>query len=261
MSLNPARGALRPNFCHNLAREFGVFMDERRSRILLRLTPALLGLLSLACVDAGGEYDSFNERAKKTSGPGGTGCGDPTAACQPATPADLEGQWLFALSATINPVQPILFFADIVSQQSGSDLTWAWTITPLSAADKTPLSALPPLEATTVPADGAWSADLPPLAVPGAANPITGSDIEADTTLTGNVCGSRNFLCGDVGGMVTKPIQLGLEGSTWTLARLEEPNKVPDVIFINCQCGCAEGACPAGDAGAGDGGVSDASPD
>ena len=203
------------------------------------------GVLALGCVDPAGDYEDFKERQKKTTPVQGSGCGDPTATCDPPVAAELSGQWLFALSAQLSPTKPILFFADIVATDAAGGIEWTWTITPLSTADRSPLAALPALPPSTVPADGAWVVDLPELNVPGAANPITGSDITADTALTGNVCGSRDFLCGDVTGNVSKPITLDLAGSTWALTRLTTPDTLPSTVYYSCACGVAELACAA----------------
>jgi hypothetical protein len=205
-----------------------------RSSLLASL---IAGCLSVGCVDPDGDYEEFQEREKKTVLPSGTGCGDPGAECTPAKVGDLDGQWLFALAATLAPAKPVLFFADITTKDSGGLVGWTFTLTPLDAKTRVPLAPLPTLAETTIPADGNWSADLEPLTVPGAANPITlGSEIVADTALTGKVCGGRDFLCGDVTGEVTKPLKLSLDGSTWTMARLKTKDTLPEKIYVNCTC-------------------------
>jgi hypothetical protein len=220
-----------------------------RSTSLSLLASLFVGLATLGCVDPDGDYEEFRDREAKTEpfipdagGDGGALC-DPaleTAACDAPTVADTEGQWLFALSTPLGPTKPILFFADIVVTESGGGIEWTWTIRPLDAATREPLAALPELPPSTVPASGDWSVDLPILAVPGAANPISGSDVEADTELTGKVCGGREFLCGDATGAVTKlggnPTNIPITGSTWTLSRLETPDTAPETVFVSCKC-------------------------
>lgn len=145
-----------------------------------------------------------------------------------------------ALSATLAPTQPILFIADVHSTGSA----WQWTLTPLDAKTRTPLpNSSIVLPDSAIPAGGSWVFDLPPLEVPGTANPITGSDIEADVTLTSTSCGSDAFVCGDVSGDITKPIVLDLQGSSWTLERLVAGG-LPEPIRIDCACVEAEPPAP-----------------
>jgi hypothetical protein len=207
------------------------------------LVVTLLGGLCVGCVDPEGDYEEFQERDKKTTGIKGEGCGvsdpdggDAAPPCNPTSASALQGQWLFALAATLGPDKPILFFADVVATDVADGVEWTWTITPLDAKTRTPLTALPTLAPSVVPSSGAWTVDLAPIAVPGAANPITGSDIEADANLAGNVCGGRDFFCGDVTGNVTKPVSLKLDGSKWTMAKLPAPDTLPETIFVSCEC-------------------------
>jgi hypothetical protein len=210
-------------------------MLQRFTRFTLVVT--LLGSLCVGCVDPEGDYDEFQERDKKTTGIKGEGCGaGDGGACAPTSANALQGQWLFALAATLGPDKPILFFADVEATDVADGVEWTWTITPLDAKARTPLTALPTLAPSVVPTSGAWTVDLAPIAVPGAANPITGSDIEADANLVGDVCGGRDFFCGDVTGNVTKPIALKLDGSKWTMAKLPAPDTVPEQIFVSCEC-------------------------
>lgn len=205
------------------------------------LVPSLfLAAFCAGCVDAPGEYDAFQERDKATTDPVGSGCGDPNAACDPPVAAVLRGQWLFGLAATLGPKTPILFFADVEATDASGTIEWTWTLRPLDSATRLPLDALPTLTPSTVPADGKWVVDLDPIAVPGAANPITGSDIEADAALTGDVCSGRDFFCGEVTGQVTKPVTLNLQGSKWTMARLPAPDTLPETIYVSCLCAVAD---------------------
>jgi hypothetical protein len=172
---------------------------------------------------------------------GGDLCTVHGAACDAATPDDLTGHWLFGFSAIV-PTKPILFFADVTASAVGGQLEWQWTLVPLDAKTRTPVPGAPPVEvaATPIPPDGKWSADLPPMDVPGAANFISGSDLTADVALSGEICGSRNFLCGDMSGQLIKPFPADLEGSTWTLQKLQAPGSVPAEIYVDCACTKAE---------------------
>ena len=84
-------------------------------------------------------------------------------------------------------------------------------------------------------------ADLGELAVTGAANPITGSDIVATLSLTGAIQ-DENVYCGIAGGMVTVPANIDLTGSTFAAIRINpedamNPAALPDPPV---------GACPEG---------------
>jgi len=203
------------------------------------------GLMAVGCVDPDGDYQDFIDRQAKTTLPTGSGCGDPNAACDPVKGGQLDGQWLFALSAKISPTKPVLFFTEVKSSESSGQVTWEMTLTPLDAKTREPLpDSLPTVQGTPIPADGNWSADLGEITVPGAANPITyGSDIVATSSISGQICGGRDFLCGDLKGQASKPLTIPLDGSTWTLAKLPAPNTLPEKIYINCSC--AEAGPPA----------------
>jgi hypothetical protein len=201
----------------------------------------LAGLTTIGCVDVEGDYDDYKERDKKTTDPVGAGC-DPDAGaapCDPVTAGTLDGQWLFALSASLSPQSPLLFFANITSTDNAGQIDWEWTVTPLDARTRTPLTGADvTFPNSTIPADGNWTVQLGTISVPGEANPITvGNVIEAqNVALTGSVCGGRDFLCGTVTGDVTKPLPLPLEGSTWTLQRLTAPDTLPGQIIVDCKC-------------------------
>jgi hypothetical protein len=125
-----------------------------------------VGLLGscVGCVDPEGDYEEFQTREKNTTPVKGEGCSPPTSdggtdagvTCESAvTPNAVEGQWLFALAATLGPTKPILFFADVTATSaSGGGVEWTWTITPLDAKARTPLTALPTLAPSVIPADG-----------------------------------------------------------------------------------------------------------
>jgi hypothetical protein len=85
-----------------------------------------------------------------------------------------------------------------------------------------------------VQANGAFRADMPGLAVPGAANPVTGGDILANVVLEGSLCGDARSFCGTVTGNVSSPLPLDLAGSTFTLTRVDPPADPPTRPPIDC---------------------------
>ncbi len=72
------------------------------------------------------------------------------------------------------------------------------------------------------------------LFVPGAANPITGSDITGmdvrmigDTFMDGSACGT-------VTGMIVQPLETPLDGSTFAVTPIESLDALPDVVEAGC---------------------------
>ena len=173
-------------------------------------------LLCSACVDPEGSFNEFSERV----GPPPDAAfidspfGDVSCVVDPAA---LTGSYLLALSVVVAPQSPIVALLDLAIDPSGATLSLS-NVQALSAQDRrTPVG--PPVSAGPFPVSGAVAQlDLPGLAVPGAANPISGQDIVADVVLTLNLCPVGTFLCGVADGMVTQPLQLALAGSTFTLS-------------------------------------------
>lgn len=82
---------------------------------------------------------------------------------------------------------------------------------------------------------GGFVAPMPGLQVTGAANPISGSDITADVTLTGSLClRSGGYYCGTAQGQATQPITLDLAGSTFTLIPVPDAQTLPAQPPIDC---------------------------
>jgi hypothetical protein len=81
--------------------------------------------------------------------------------------------------------------------------------------------------------DGAfvWSTGV--ILVPGAANPITGSDIVASMDIGAVPSGSP--YCGSVGGMVLSPIEVGLEGSTHAMTSVPGVDALPLEFPVSCE--------------------------
>ena len=210
--------------------------------MLRRLAPAA-ALLLVGCVDPEGSFDDFGDRFDETKGTGGSGGGAGSGggpgdggSCMPPAAGEMDGQFFFALSAVISPKKPISFLADVTTADDAGATTMTLTLQPLRADDRTtPIGSPIPLDPIPLGADGAYSSALPPLMVDGDANPITpGTAIEATVTLSGQVCGVEDFYCGSVGGMVSSPIELGLDGSTFTLERVAMGGSLPAPPKINC---------------------------
>lgn len=185
---------------------------------------ALFGLVALAgCPDPQATFDDFSKRYDKINGGGssssttgaGGGCAAPMA-------GELDGDFLFSLSAKLKPKKAIAFLMKVTTTDDAGQLMMGLEATPLSGTDHvTPVGdplVIPPFP---VNADGTFEASLGTLTVSGAANTITpGSDIVATVNLQGQLCdNSPDFICGTVTGQVTVPIMYDLAGSTFTMQR------------------------------------------
>jgi hypothetical protein len=197
---------------------------------LSSLVTSLIGLVATGCPDTGGKFDDFVERWR-IANPGFDGSVD-AGECAPLDPPELDGQYVFALSAVIARETPILFLTQVAGQSSPPSIQLEFQ--PLSAADRrTPVGQPVTIGPLPLMPDGTLSAQLPPLVVAGEANPITGGEIEAQVTLNGRLCGGTDFQCGSVTGSVTRPIPLDLMGSTFAMERVQG-GAPPEQPFLSC---------------------------
>jgi hypothetical protein len=200
--------------------------------------------LLIGCADPAGRYDDFEARdttirEDQSSGGGGGSDGNGGAGgggdnCLPEAGA-IDGDFLFSLSAYLNPRAPFLFVASLTTEASEGGLSFSLTFQPLVAADRRTPTGEPfdvgPFELS---ADGKFTAQLPTLVVPGDANPISGNELEATITLTGSLCAPADFICGVVTGSAARPIPLNLKGSNFAMERIADPSSYPAPV-INCK--------------------------
>ncbi len=127
----------------------------------------------------------------------------------------VEGQYLFALEPSIAATTPLQFVGTVFADGALLDIS----LTPLSLEFGSTTKPRKLIEKTFVfesipiAADGTFVLDFEAAAIPGAANPITGSDIVAEFRIDGWFVGPR--ICGKVSGMVTVPANIGLHGSSF----------------------------------------------
>jgi hypothetical protein len=197
---------------------------------LSSLVISLIGLAATGCPDTGGKFDDFVERWR-IANPGFDGSVD-GGECAPLDPPELDGEYVFALSAVIQRETPILFLTDVTGQANPPSIQLVFQ--PLSAADRrTPVGQPVTIGPLPLMPDGTLNAQLPPLVVTGEANPITGGEIEAQVTLNARLCGGTDFQCGSVSGDVTQPLPLALTGSTFAMERIQG-GVPPDQPFLSC---------------------------
>lgn len=171
--------------------------------------------------------------------------------------ADVNGTFHFSLAAVIAPNTPLQFIATTTFDPEGSGGTVDIELQPLSldlgsATEPRELVGDPVSISFPVDEGGAFVADLGSVAVTGAANPITGSDIEANLVLTGAIQ-DEDVYCGTVGGMVTVPANIDLTGSTFAAIRIDPADATNPAALADPPIG----SCPQGSGGSGTGGDTD----
>ncbi|HSO00070.1 MAG TPA: hypothetical protein VLS89_17375 [Candidatus Nanopelagicales bacterium] len=216
-------------------------MVSSRSALLFLISGLFVaGAALTGCADPEDELNDFVERRDQISTTGTTTTTD-TGGCTVPAAGAIDGDYLLALSATLNPAKPILFLAQVTTSAMGDGLGFSMNLQALTAADRsTPVGAATDVGPFQVNADGSFVADLPPLTVPNTANPITGSEIQADATMTGSLCDPAEFICGTVTGTAIASITLNLDGSTFTMEKVPTPGAYPEPPQINCAGTLAE---------------------
>ncbi len=202
-----------------------------RFRVHVWALGAALAALS-GCAAPEASFTAFGERYDKIfANKPPTACPD---AYVPLASGQADGKYLLALSATLKPDQPLVFLAEVTTPTVNGAVGLAFTVTPLSKSDrKTPAGDPQVYEAVPIDDSGKFEMELPLIAVPADANTIIPTKVEANIKLVGNVCGDASFTCGDVTGSTVSPAA-NLEGSTFTLIRIEDESKYPDVV-IDCE--------------------------
>ena len=208
--------------------------------------PAALALLACGGVDrqsstgdadgvggAGAGVGGAGSGASGASSPAGNG-GACSGECCAQVPGAIDGRWFVTLSAKINAKKPLVFIGDVATTAASGGTTLSVTLQPLAAEDReTPVGSAIAATPAPVQPQGDFVLAIPNALVPGAANPISGSDIAGDFTLSGVLCDDRAFVCGDLGGQITQPLMLDLTGSTFTFQRLENSEVYP-VPLLDC---------------------------
>lgn len=183
--------------------------------------------LSVACADSELQTDDFDEGNTVERGAG---------LVEPGDHFDWSGHYLLALSTVLAPDRPLLFAVDA---QVASDLTLVnLRVQPLTTdLDGDPRApAGDPFDLNDIPyaEDGTFQADLGDVGVFGRANPITGSDIEAQVQLQGSTYQAEGdtpqHFCGEASGMVSQPVMLNLENSTFGAVLTENEKETEPML-------------------------------
>ena len=128
--------------------------------------------------------------------------------------SDPTGTYFVSVNTSISPGVPLLFEGQFSVDTSVEPKTAQLTLIPLTTTDITPIEDLPdragdsPVVSPTVPIDneGKFEMELGTVIVTGLANPVSGSEIEANLTIQGQIQTSE-FICGTVTGDSPKRIR------------------------------------------------------
>ncbi|RLB45142.1 MAG: hypothetical protein DRI90_28775 [Deltaproteobacteria bacterium] len=201
---------------------------------------ALLAVLP-GCPDTTGYYADYQARYEIINPSSSSGAGGACSAGPPAV-GEVDGPYLFVLATSLYPPTPIVFEADMITSEGADGFEFTMTLQPLASGPSGPNDRVTPigdpfsLEGPyPVAADGSFTAELPLLNVPGPANPISGNPIAAAVTLTGTFCAPGEFVCGVANGVTVEPPDIDIDGSTFTIERLDAPGPpYPEPPQIDC---------------------------
>jgi hypothetical protein len=225
----------------------------------MRRTNHLRSLLALsaaaalgACLNPRDRFDDFSARYEEiagSTGGGGEGGEGGGAACELPAPPAADGQYLFSLAVpSLGGKKAFALLADVKTTAAGDGLSVDMTLQALARLDQTmpvgdPNAADPvgdPIVLTGLPvaADGSFTWDLGTITLTGAANPISGGDIETTLILDGELCGGdrAGFVCGDINGIVVTPIpDFDLKGSFFTMQLVSDALALPAPVLSCAQ--------------------------
>lgn len=173
-------------------------------------------------------------------GTGSTGGSTGEGSTGEALGPDPTGDLLLGAALSISPDLPLQWTVEATFTPSASPAaggTLSLTLQSLalnpSSTDtpRTPVGAASTYPNVAVDAQGNFSLALGEVELDGAANPITGSDLTVNMTMTGQVLPDET-LCGDLSGMIVVPVSANLAGSTFGTVGITDtsPQTLPDVV-------------------------------
>ena len=220
----------------------------------LQLLLALFLALSFtACPDPEGQYEAFNTRrddtlAARAENMGGEMIageamgGEMTSGEMMAgeteelgpIPQITSGTFLFGLAPNLNVNKPMTFVAEVeieINEDGSAGQVISMNLDPRTCEDLNASAGdsvvFTPEEATPITEGGYFSADFGRQTVAGTANCISGSLIEAEIQLDGQVF-NESSLCGEMNGMLYRPYpadlgysEITMERSTFAAIKLE----------------------------------------
>ncbi len=185
----------------------------------------LLLLLS-GCPDTQGDLDDFVSQTEKNVPFLPDAAPEPDGA--PISGAkDVTGTYLLAVAPFGDPSKPLLFRAEVTATIAADGTgTFEMVLVPVETESKAVMTAnrIPASGAITggtIDAQGALDIDLGTVIVPGPANALSGSEIEATLRLIGRTPSEDEF-CGDLQGTTQRPAMFELTGSTFGVIKVAD---------------------------------------
>jgi hypothetical protein len=228
--------------------------EAMRMRRLGRARVAALGgwmALLVACgPDPEGKFGDFVKDATVTEGQSSTGGPSPTG--EPGSTSytgvteatggidayDINGDFLLAVSTTVDRTKPLQFIATNTVTETDGKLVLSTCLQPLSltmgkvTVPREPIGDPLCFDELEI-ADNKFTVDAGVVMVTGMANPITGSDIVASLVMAAEIQ-SDDLYCGTVSGMVMMPLELDIMGSSFAAVRLADKAVLPKDVLIDC---------------------------
>lgn len=141
--------------------------------------------------------------------------------------SDISGKFLLTVATTIDPSKPIQFITENrVTLNGDGSATLDLDIQALSAMGRMAVGNKITRSGQKIAANGDLEIVFGMVMVPGAANPITGSDIVADLALVGTIRSADRY-CGIIHGMLLMPLMLDLSNSAWAAVRIPASGELP----------------------------------
>jgi hypothetical protein len=183
-------------------------------------------LLLSGCPDTQGDLDDFVNQSEENF------ANRPDAAPMPdgapiSGAQDITGTYLLSVAPFGDPTRPLLFRAEVTATVApGGAGTFEMVLVPVETASKAVMTgnripASGTITGGTISAEGALDIDLGTVVVPGAANALSGSEIEATLRLIGRTPSEDEF-CGDLQGTTQRPAVFELTGSTFGVTKVAD---------------------------------------
>ena len=204
-------------------------------KLLLLVSVLLWGLAVTGCPDPDQAVDEFSDAR------------DQLPEVQEVVPfcpelVDASGTYMIAVLTPLDQSKPLLMrtIVDVAGLDTDPvEPTIKMTLTPLSVDGREPIGETIETEYVALAADGSFELPFGKVKVTGDANPISGSDIEADLTLLGQVR-SETSVCGEIIGDLIQPTSFDLMGTTVGLVWAEGEDfaaLTPQLTCVSCDGG------------------------
>ena len=197
------------------------------------------GLLP-SCADASGRFQDFENRlhadaASKDAGTPDASDASDDGPCTPPAPGAVSGPALLAIETSLAQGLPILFLGTIDTPAADGTTAVRFVYRALDAKDRLTRVG-PELTVGPFPLDqGLLTAPIPESTLDGDANPILyGSPIDSEMTLSGRICGVREFYCGTLAGTTSGLISGPFTGN-FGITLLGGPDAVPAQPRYGCR--------------------------